>query len=190
MSYSNNFQVYEKSDNSNLINIEQLVDEIGISDFMKPGVISWWNKNKRDIKMYFLPFLRRKPLAALFLSEDTIVINEKLKMSPHVRLFLILHETHHCEQYKDGRFTKGYYETVLRNDRESFTKAYVELQKEANDFAINSMIEIGFDIEMEVAEMRLRASERSADTIYNLMKEEISTLDPNNITEFQIKQIL
>jgi hypothetical protein len=49
----------------------------------------------------------------------------------------------------------GYYDNVVNGDKDSFLQSYRELEKDANDFAINSMRAIGFEREMNREEMIL-----------------------------------
>jgi hypothetical protein len=85
---------------------------------------------------------------------------------------------------------EGYYNTVVNGDRESFLRSYSELEKDANDFAINSMRLIGFEREMSMEEMRLRGNERAGDMVYQMMTNDINRLNPTDFIDLLEKQIL
>ena len=189
MKHLNTFKLFERLDNSTLVTIEQLLERIRIPNPMRPAIVSWWNQNRRDIRIHFFTFNSTQPIAGVFLGEDVIAINERVPMPPHVKLFLALHESRHCDQHREGRFMEGYYETVVGGDREGFLTAYSELERDANDFAINSMREIGFQREMNFEERMLRGNERAGDMVYQMMSDDIQRLNPVDFFDLLKKQI-
>jgi hypothetical protein len=84
---------------------------------------------------------------------------------------------------------EGYYDTVVKGDKESFLQNYKELEKDANDFAINSMIEIGFEREMRNESQRLRSNELSGEMVYRMMTGDIEKLNPVDFIDLLKKQI-
>ena len=190
MKHLNTFKLFERLDESTLVTIEQLLERIRIPNPMRPTIISWWNQNRRDIGIHFFTFNSPQPIAGVFLGENIIALNERLPMPPHVKLFLALHESRHCDQHREGVFMEGYYETVLRGDREGFLMAYSELERDANDFAINSMRQIGFEREMNMEEMMLRGNERAGGMVYQMMTNDIQRLNPVDFIDLLKKQIL
>ena len=110
-------------------------------------------------------------------------------MPPHVKLFLALHESRHCDQHRQGIFMQGYYDAVINGDRDSFLTAYAELERDANDYAINSMRQIGFDREMNFEEMMLRGNERAGNMVYQMMTSDIERLQPTDFFDLLKKQI-
>ena len=111
-------------------------------------------------------------------------------MPPHVKLFLALHESRHCDQHLQGIFMEGYYDTVVNGDKASFLQSYAELEKDANDFAFDSMRTIGFEREMNMEEMRLRGNERAGEMVYQMMTNDISRLNPTDFIDLLKKQII
>ena len=101
-----------------------------------------------------------------------------------------LHESRHCDQHDQGVFMEGYYNTVVNGDKESFLRSYSDLEKDANDFAINSMRAIGFEREMNMEEMRLRGNERAGNMVYQMMTNDINRLNPTDFIDLLKKQIL
>ncbi len=189
MKHLKHFQLFERLDNSTLVTIDQFIERIGIPNPMRPTISSWWNENRRDIRIHLFTFNSPQPIAGVFLGEDIIALNERLPMPPHVKLFLALHESRHCDQHREGRLMEGYYETVVRGDRENFLRAYSELERNANDFAINSMRQIGFEREMDREEMMLRSNERAGDMVYQMMSADIRRLNPVDFFDLLKKQI-
>ena len=111
-------------------------------------------------------------------------------MPPHAKLFLALHESRHCDQYRDGNFMEGYYDTVVNNNLDEFLEAYSRFEKDANDFAIQSMREIGFNNEMNREERMLRGNENAGRIVYNMMSDDIRRLEPTDFFDLLKKQIL
>ncbi len=189
MKHLKHFQLFERLDNSTLVTIDQFIERIGIPNPMRPTISSWWNENRRDIRIHLFTFNSPQPIAGVFLGEDIIALNERVPMPPHVKLFLALHESRHCDQHREGIFMERYYETVVRGDRENFLRAYSELERDANDFAINSMRQIGFEREMDREEMMLRSNERAGDMVYQMMSADIRRLNPVDFFDLLKKQI-
>jgi hypothetical protein len=189
MKHLRTFKLFERLDNSTLVTIDQLLERIGIPNPMRPTIVSWWNENRRNIRIHLFPFNSPQPIAGVFLGEDVIAINERLPMPPHVKLFLALHESRHCDQHREGRLMDGYYETVVRGDMENFLTSYSELERDANDFAINSMREVGFGREMDREEMMLRSNERAGSMVYQMMSADIQRINPVDFFDLLKKQI-
>jgi hypothetical protein len=189
MKYIKKFKFFESITSDNQITIEQFLDNIGISK-NNQQIIEWWNQNRSNIKIYYFQFNSPQPIAGVFLGTDSIAINSRLPMPPHIKLFLALHESRHCDQHADGILMPGYYDTVVNGDKESFLKSYKELEKDANDFAINSMRLIGFEREMNMEEGRLRGNEGAGNMVYQMMTNDISRFNPVDFIDLLKKQIL
>jgi hypothetical protein len=183
-------QLFESEDlKSPGISIEEFCERIGIYPPMIINISEWWGKNRSNIKIHLFTFGSRDPIAGIFLGEDTICINEALMMPPHIKMFLALHESRHCDQEAEGLFMEGYYDTVINNDLEGFLEAYQRLEKDANDYAIQSMRDIGFTREMNREENRLRGNEMAGRMVYSMMKRDIERLNPTDFFDLLKKQI-
>ena len=189
MKHIKSFKIFESLTEENQISIEQFLNEIRIPSNKVQQITEWWGQN-RDIKIYYFPFSSPQPIAGVFLGTDSIAINSRLPMPPHVKLFLALHESRHCDQHAQGIFMEGYYDTVVNGDKDSFLQSYRELEKDANDFAINSMREMGFEREMNMEEMRLRGNEGAGNMVYQMMTNDINRLNPTDFIDLLKKQIL
>jgi hypothetical protein len=106
-----------------------------------------------------------------------------------IKLFLAFHESRHCDQYRAGGFMEGYYDTVVRGDKEAFLTAYRDLERDANDFAIQSMRACGFEREMNFEEGRLRGNEAAGEMVYRMMTGDIQRLNPVDFFDLLKKQI-
>jgi len=84
---------------------------------------------------------------------------------------------------------EGYYNTVVNGNKEEFLAAYRDLERDANDFAVQSMRYCGFDSEMNFEEMRLRGNERAGDMVYRMMSDDIQRLNPVDFIDLLKKQI-
>ena len=190
MKHLKSFKLFESLTETNQISIDQFLIEIRISENRRQQIVEWWNQNRTNIKIYYFPFSSPQPIAGVFLGTDTIAINSKLPMPPHVKLFLALHESRHCDQHDQGVFMEGYDNTVVNGDKESFLRSYSDLEKDANDFAINSMRAIGFEREMNMEEMRLRGNEGAGNMVYQMMANDINRLNSTDFIDLLKKQIL
>jgi len=187
----NFYQLFESEEFLNQgTSIEEFSERIGISPNMIPAVSEWWNKNRANIKIHLFPFGSQDPIAGVFLGDDNVCINDRLRMPPHIKLFLALHESRHCDQHRDNIFMDGYYNTVLNSDLDGFLESYAELEKDANDFAVESMREMGFNREMDMEERRLRSNELAGRMVYNMMKKDIDRLNPSDFFDLLKKQVL
>lgn len=189
MKYLKKYNIFESLTPDNQITIDQFLDRIGVLR-NKQQIVEWWNLNRGNIRIYYFRFSSPQPIAGVFLGTDIIAINSRLPMPPHVKLFLALHESRHCDQHAQGIFMSGYYDTVVNGDRDSFLQSYRELERDANDFAITSMRSVGFGREMDLEEVRLRGNEGAGSMVYQMMTNDISRLNPVDFIDLLKKQIL
>lgn len=183
------FKLFENLDDSTLVTIEVFLEKIRIPEPLRPAIISWWIENRSEINLHVFPFNTPHPISGVFLGENVIVINESSQMPPHVKLFLALHESRHCDQHRDGVFMIGYYDTVVNGERDAFLQSYRHFERDANDFAIQSMRACGFGREMDFEEVRLRGNERAGEMVYKMMSEDIRRLNPIDFFDLLKKQI-
>ena len=172
------------------ITIEQFLKAIGMSSDKFEVVTSWWNQNRRGFKIHHFPFSSPQPIAGVFLGVDEIAINSRLPMPPFMKLFLALHESRHCDQHREGDFMTQYYETVVGGNKELFLEGYRRLEQDANDFAVNSMREMGFSLEMDREERRIRSNEGAGVMVYRMMTSDIARFRPVDFIDLLKKQIL
>ena len=188
MKHLKNFKIFESSIGQE-VSITDFLRKIRIDESKIPAISEWWSENRSEIKIHLFPF-KSPRIMGVFLGIDTICINDIGFLPPHVKLFLALHESRHCDQHREGRFMSGYYDTVIAGDKAEFLKAYAELEKDANDFAINSMRECGFVREMNMEESRLRMNETMGNQVYDMMTQDINKFNPVDFTDLLKKQIL
>lgn len=188
MKHLKSFKIFE-SISSSQISIEEFLQKINIPSYQQDSIIEWWYQNRNHIKIYYFPFKSTQPIMGVFLGTDEICINSNLYTPPFMKLFIALHESKHCDQHAENRFMEGYFDTVVNDDRESFLQAYSSLEREANDYAISSMRDIGFIREMDSEETRLRGNERAGSVVYNMMKRDIERYRPTDFIDLLKKQI-
>lgn len=170
------------------LSIEEFLDSIGIREG-KEEIVEWWNSNREGIKIYYFPFSSRNPIGGCFFGEDSVCINSKIPSPPHIKLFICLHESRHCDQYAEGDFMESYFQTVVDGDKESFLEAYSRLERDANDFAIEGMREMGFAREMVREERGLRGNEEAGPMVFRMMSEDIARINPSNFFDLLSSQI-
>lgn len=130
------------------------------------------------------------PIMGCFFGTDTIAINSKVMLPPQIRLFIALHESKHADQHLEGRFEAGYFNTVVNGDKVEFLRAYTDLEREANDYAIESMRQLGFSDFINMEERRLRGNELAGSIVYDMMREDIQKFDAQNFTDLLIAQVV
>lgn len=192
MKHLSTFKLFERLDNSTLVTIEQFLERVRIPNHIRPQIINWWNQNRSEIRIHFFRFNTTEPIGGIITDGNTIVLNDDLQtrpMPPHIKLFLALHESRHCDQHRMGNSITQYFDSVIRNDRQSFMRHYQELESDANDFAIQSMRACGFDRQMNFEERMLRSNEMAGDMVYQMMSDDIQRLNPVDLFDLFKKQI-
>ena len=187
MKYIKSFRIFENQQPE--ISIDGFLQEIGISQRNQSYIVKWWNQNRSNIKIYHFNFSSPHPIAGVILSENEIAINKKMNMPPHAKLFIALHESRHCDQHSEGIFNPQYFETVVQGNKSEFLENYVRLEVDANDFAINSMRELGFDLEMNREERMLRGNEYAGYKVYDMMTQDIQRFKPVDFIDLLKKQV-
>lgn len=196
MKYLKSYKLFENQGNE--VPIEIFLKEIGIPNDKHRIVIDWWYKNLAHIKIYHFEFSSPEPILGVILSKNEISINKTSnnprlplhKMPIFIKLFSALHESKHCDQHIENRFSNLYFDPVKEGDKYRFLKNYLELEKEANDFAINSLREIGFDLEMNREEINLRRNEEAGHMVYDMMTQDIRRFQPIDMIDLYRKQVL
>jgi len=172
------------------IPIESFLSRIGIPNHFAGNITKWWQQNRGHIEIYLFPFATQKPIMGGIIGKNKIAINESSRFPPHIKLFLALHESRHCDQYNEGIFEKGYFQSVKSENLKAFLGAYMYLERDANDFAISSMRDCGFNREMDFEETRLRRNEEAGERVYDMMKEDIEIYNPHDFFDLIKMQIL
>lgn len=172
------------------IPIESFLTKSGIPNYLVANIAKWWHQNRSHIEIYLFPFNTSKPIMGGIIGENKIAINESPRLPPHIRLFLALHESRHCDQYNEGVFEKGYFQNVESENLKAFLGAYMYMERDANDFAVSSMRDCGFSREMDFEETRLRKNEEGGEIVYKMMREDITRYNPDNFFDLIKIQIL
>jgi hypothetical protein len=188
MKHLKNYKLFENLNTP--ISIEQFLSEINFPQELRTQVINWWNLNRGEFIIHCFNFSSPQPIAGVFLGVDEIAINKRLPMPPHIKLFLALHESGHCNQHREGRFMTGYYDTVIAGNKPAFLQAYMDLEKEANDYAFNSLREMGLERLYQFEESRLRGNQRAGEMVWSMMTADIARFNPNDFIDLLKKQIL
>lgn len=187
MKHIKSFKIFENQQTE--VSIDIFLQEIGISQRNQPDIIKWWNQNRNNIKIYHFPFSSPHPILGVILSENEIAVNKKMNVPPHIKLFVALHESRHCDQHSQGIFNPQYFETVVQGNKMEFLKNYVKLEVDANDFAINCMRQLGFELEMNREERMLRGNEGAGYKVYDMMTQDIQRFRPVDFIDLLKKQV-
>jgi hypothetical protein len=188
MKYLKSYKIFESLDIT--ISIEDFLRRIRIPNHLISNIVSWWNKNRSHIDIYSFNFNTGKMIAGGIVGKNKIAINERLPMPPHVKLFLLLHESKHIDQHNEDRFMDAYFQTVVDGNKEEFLRNYTELEVEANLFTIEAMNELGFEREMRMESNMLRGNENAGEMVYRMMRSDIEKYGSNDFFDLIKSQIL
>jgi len=187
---------YPLHESSNWIPGRTGIKEILWSTELSPGkcarVIGWWDKHRRDIEIYLLPFASNSPIIGCFVGEGQVAINSKQigQVPPEMVPFVLLHESRHWDQTKDGLYHEEYFRAALAGDKAAFAENYRKAETDANTYALSVMNELGFNIFVRVEGKRLRANEDAADEVYDMMRTDIMKYHPDTFRDLIMNQIL
>lgn len=196
MKYLKEFFLFENS--------KQLTGEISVEEYIKKAIpeldpdttqrfCSWWSENRSVYKIYFFRFNSQMPIVGGIVESNGLAINKTVmgRMPPFMRIFLLLHESKHLDQNAKNDFMSNYFDSVVQNNYELFKSSYVRLEKEANDFAIDVMIQNDFySDDIKRAEGMLRSNERAYSSVYRMMQQDIKKSGAKDFFELIKSQIL
>lgn len=172
------------------ITIQGFLSSLGFPDAEKSRISEWWAANRGRFQIHLFPFKGDSPILGVFLGDATIAINQKSMAPPPIKLFVALHESRHADQHLEGRFEVPYFQTVVAGDREGFLAAYSELEREANDYALDCMRELGFERFMTPQEGHLRGNEIQGPQVYNMMRADIERVKPQSFFDLLMHQVV
>jgi len=188
MRYLLTYRLWESLENP--LGIQEFVERIGIDPDLRERVIQWWQENRSGIRIHYFNFNSSQPIMGVFLGEADVAINSRVNAPGWMKLFLALHESRHADQHREGDFMQGYWQTVIAEEEEEFLEAYQYFERDANDFAVGSMLEMGFRQEMEQEGTRLRGNERAGRMVYQMMRRDIQRFQPDDFIDLLKIQIL
>jgi hypothetical protein len=118
------------------------------------------------------------------LYDNKVAFNSTSFAPPEVKLFILIHESRHADQQSsnDDGFDDRYFNSVLSDNKNEFIEMYKSIEKDANDFAVKSMNEMGFDEFINLQEIQLRGNEHMGDQVFSMIKKDIQK---NGSTDFK-----
>lgn len=184
--------VNENTSFPNKITIEEFVDKLRLPMEEKDVIIEWWNKYRKRFGILYFPFNTTEPINGVFIDENTIAVNSKEahRLPSEILLYIVLHESRHADQEVNDKFSERYFNTVLNDNKEEFLKGYKELESDANDYAIKSMEEMGFDNFVNHMGRVIRGNEKEGENVWKMMKKDIEKFQAKSFSELLSKQIL
>ena len=171
-----------------LISIESFLMEIGIQEKSIPEISDWWDRNREGISIHYFDFGSRDPIIGVYIGENKIVINKKSRGLPEFKLFIAIHESFHCDQEKMG-IMEEYFNLAKEGDLSGFSNLYPRVEREANDFAISSMRDLGFSEFIDSSERNLRGNEFASSQVFSMMKRDIEKTGAENFKDLLLSQI-
>jgi len=172
-----------------LLSIEDFLVEIGIREEFIPGVCEWWNLNREGISIHYFEFNPQDPIIGVYIGENKVAINKRSRELPDFKLFIAIHESLHSDQDKKGEMD-NYFNYVKEGDMREFSNLYQRVEKEANDFSISSMRELGFSEFIDFSERRLRGNEFVGPQVFSMMRRDIQKTGAKNFKDLLLTQIL
>ena len=188
--FSELFENDKTSDIPGEISIYDFCSKIGFQNEDCEIISEWWSRMRPSIRLHYFPFRSTQPIAGVFLSGDDVAINSKLNMPKEMKLFLSLHVSKHADQHREGDFDDLYFKPVLDGDMDAFVRGYNETEKEANDFAIECMLDLGFNRFIEMQERNLRGNELAGRQVYKMMQDDIAEHKSDSFVDLIRSQIL
>jgi hypothetical protein len=172
-----------------LISIDDFLFEIGIRENLIPPISEWWNENRKGISIHYFEFGSQDPIIGVYIGENKVCINKKSRDLPDFKLFIAIHESFHCDQDMRGEMEK-YFNLVKYGNVTEFSNYYRNIEKEANDFAITSMRDLGFSGFIDFSERRLRGNEFAGAQVFSMMRRDIEKTGVENFKDLLLSQIL
>jgi hypothetical protein len=172
-----------------LISIENFLSEIGIQENLIPEISDWWNQNREGVSIHYFDFSSQDPIIGVYIGENRVAINKKSRDLPDFKLFIAIHESFHCDQDMRGEMEK-YFNLVKYGNVTEFSNYYRQIEKEANDFAISSMKDLGFSRFIDSSERMLRGNEFAGSQVFSMMEKDIEKTGAENFKDLLLSQIL
>jgi hypothetical protein len=165
-----------------------------ISDIIKDDkMVNWWNENKNDIQIKYFDFKTQIPILGCCVNENIIAINNKKpNNNTLLSFFVLLHESRHCKHVKLGLMT-DYFKPVINNDLNAFKKIYLEVEKDANDYAFSVIYELELvpkTPQYSQFESGLRHNELTYHHVFNMLSNDIKKYGVSNLTELVLNMII
>jgi len=172
-----------------LLSIEDFLIEIGIKEEYTSRICEWWNLNRKEISIHYFEFNTQDPIIGVYIGENRVAINKKSRDLPDFKLFIAIHESFHCDQDIRGEMDK-YFDYAKEGGMTEFSDFYQRIEKEANDFAISSMRELGFSQFIDSSERRLRGNEFAGPQVFSMMRRDIQKTGAETFKDLLLTQIL
>ena len=172
-----------------LLSIEDFLIEIGIKEEFIPGVCEWWGLNRKEISIHYFEFNSQDSIIGVYIGENKVAINKKARHLPDFKLFIAIHESFHCDQEKRGEMD-AYFNYAKKGDVREFSNLYQRVEKEANDFAISSMRDLGFSEFVGFYETDLRRNEFVGSQVFSMMRGDIEKTGAETFKDLLLIQIL
>jgi hypothetical protein len=172
-----------------LISIEDFLIEIGIQEKLITRISDWWNQNREGVSIHYFDFGSRDPIIGVYIGENKVCINKKSRDLPDFKLFIAIHESFHCDQDIRGEMDK-YFDYAKEGSMTEFSDFYQRIEKEANDFAISSMRELGFSRFIDSSERMLRGNEFAGSQVFSMMRRDIQKTGAETFKDLLLIQIL
>lgn len=172
------------------IDISEFTRRIGLNENEGERYTELWTQERPNFKIHFFPFETQFPILGVFFYGEDVCINSRALGPPHIKAFIALHESRHCDQYSDGIFEPQYFQTVVDGNEQQFLTNYRNLEEDANTFALETLTDYGFGNFVRFEERRIRGNENMGPKIYQMMSQDIERTGSTSMAELLASQIL
>jgi len=172
------------------ISAARFAEEIGMHPQDARKYSQLWEKVRPGYQIHYFPFKSINPILGCFFYDRDVCINQRIHIPASVKAFISLHESRHCQQYAEGILERGYFTTVVEGDKEDFLVNYRQLEEDANNFALDSLSEGGFENFVLQEGPRLKSNENMGPQVYQMMREDIKKTGATTFADMLAFQIL
>jgi hypothetical protein len=151
------------------------LSKIGVPDEEIDEIMNILDNLNIDFKIHYVELPDRNVVGGM-IDTDNVLLNanfnipflDELKFT----LYVVLHEARHLIQYNQNQYDK-YIKLAVDGDYDAFKDLYIYLERDANDFAEEIMLKLGYtDLSM------FRQNEDSALPVYNLIRMRNKKIEP------------
>jgi hypothetical protein len=172
------------------IDIREFTSSIGLSQDESGRYIQLWREKRPNFNIHYFPFKTNLPILGVFFWGNNVCVNSRSFAPPLVKAFIALHESRHGDQYSQGILEDRYFKTVLKGNEEEFLRNYIDLEVDANTFALDTLRDYGFSDFVSREGASLRVNEYMGSAVYRMMSRDIERTGATSFAQLIASQIL
>lgn len=171
------------------IEVETFSRQIGLNEDEAEKFTHLWLESRPHFLIHHFRFRTPHPIMGVFFFGDIVCINQLQGVPPLIKAFIALHESRHADQWSRGIFEEKYFKPVVEERREDFLEGYIELESDANTWALETLRGGGFEDFVEKRRHHLRQNELMGTQVYNMMLRDIKMTRSASMADLLSSQI-